>query len=133
MKKIITSAKKFGPAVFSLVIPALAFAQVSAPPSGGGVAGTSNTPTTNITSLQSVLQLFCVVFGWAFYFLIIVAVIFILFAAFKYLTAGGDPENVKKAGSMLLYAAVAIGVALLAKAIPAIIGTFLGAGTITSC
>jgi uncharacterized membrane protein len=133
MKKVIASVTKFGPAVFSLVLPALAFAQFSAPPAGGGVQGTSNTPTTNINSLQSVLQLFCVVFGWAFYFLIILAVIFILVAAFRYLTAGGDPENVKKAGAVLLYAAVAIGVALLAKAVPMVIGTFLGAGTITSC
>jgi uncharacterized membrane protein len=97
------------------------------------VQGTSNTPTTNIVSLQGVLQLFCVVFGWAFYFLIILAVIFILVAAFRYLTAGGDPENVKKAGAVLLYAAVAIAVALLAKAVPLVIGSFLGAGTITSC
>jgi uncharacterized membrane protein len=130
MNKVITSVKKFAPAVAGLVLPVLAFAQFQTP---GSVAGTSNTPTTSITSLQSVLQLFCVVFGWAFYFLIIVAVIFILYAAFKYLTAGGEPENVKKAGAMLMYAAVAIGVALLAKAVPMIIGTFLGASGVTSC
>jgi hypothetical protein len=136
MKKVITSVKRFGPAAIALVLPALAYAQsqFNPPPVGGGAAGTSNTPTTNITSLSSVLQLFCAVFGWFFYGLIILAVIFILIAAFKYLTAGGEPENIKKAGSMLLYAAVAIAVALLAKAIPVVIGTFLGSSsTITSC
>ena len=133
MKKVITSVKKFGVSAVALVLPALALAQ-TAPPVGGGAQGTSNTPTTNINSLSSVLQLFCAVFGWFFYGLIILAVIFILVAAFRYLTAGGDPENVKKAGSVLLYAAVAIAVALLAKAIPVVIGTFLGSsGTITSC
>ena len=134
MKKVITSAKKFGPALMALVLPALALAQVAAPPAGGGVAGTSNTPTTNITSMSGVLGLFCAVFGWFFYGLIILAVIFILVAAFRYLTAGGDPENIKKAGSVLMYAAVAIAVALLAKAIPMVIGSFLGSsGSITSC
>lgn len=134
MKKVISSVKRFGPAALSFVLPALALAQVPPPPAGGGVAGTSNTPTTNINSLTQVLQLLCAVFGWFFYGLIILAIIFILVAAFRYLTAGGEPENVKKAGSMLLYAAVAIAVALLAKAIPMVIGTFLGSSaTITSC
>lgn len=133
MNKLINSAKKVGPFLTALVVPALAFAQM-VPPSGGGVAGTSNTPTTNVTSLLSVLQLLCIVFGWFFYGLIILAVIFILWAAFKYLTAGGEPEKVKQAGSILLYAAVAVAVALLAKAVPMVVGSFLGAsGTLTSC
>ena len=83
--------------------------------------------------MQSILNDLCVVFAWAFYFLIVVAVIFVIVAAFKYLMAGGDPEKVKSAGGTLLYAAVAIGVALLAKAIPLVVGNFLGAGTVTSC
>ncbi len=84
-------------------------------------------------SLQSILNDLCIVFAWMFYFLIVVAVIMVVVAAFKYLTAGGDPEKVKSAGATLMYAAVAIGVALLAKAVPLIVGNFLGAGTVTSC
>jgi uncharacterized membrane protein len=68
------------------------------------------------------------VFGWAFYFLVVLAVIFVIIAAFKYLTASGDPEKVKSAGSTLLYAAIAIGVALLARAVPLVVGSFLSAG-----
>jgi uncharacterized membrane protein len=83
--------------------------------------------------MQSILQLFCTVFAWAFWFLIVLAVIFIIVAAFKYLTAAGDPEKVKSAGTMLIYTAVAIVVALLARAIPLVIGSFLGAGNLTSC
>jgi hypothetical protein len=130
MKKVITLAKNFGPAITALVIPVLAFAQAvpsPVPPIQG------NVPQGNITSLQGVLNLFCVIFSWAFYFLIALAVIFVLVAAFKYLTAGGDPEKVKAAGSTLLYAAVAIGVALLARAVPLVIGSFLGAGQVSSC
>ena len=70
---------------------------------------------------------------WAFYFLIVLAVIFVIVAAFKYLTAAGDPEKVKAAGATLLYAAVAIGVALLAKAVPLVVGSFVGASGVSSC
>lgn len=131
MNKAINFAKKIGPTVIAFVIPALTFAQgiqAPAPASGAG-----NIPQANITSLQSILNDLCVVFAWAFYFLIVLAIIFVVIAAFKYLTAGGEAEKVKSAGATLLYAAVAIGVALLAKAIPLIVGNFLGAGTITSC
>ena len=61
------------------------------------------------------------------------AVIFIIVAGFKYLTAAGDPEKVKAAGTMLIYTAVAIVVALLARAVPLIIGSFLGASGVSSC
>jgi hypothetical protein len=130
MKKVISFAKGFSPAVIMLVIPALAFAQDLAQP----VAPTeTSVPQGQITSLQGVLQMLCTVFAWAFYFLIVLAVIFIIIAGFKYLTAAGDPEKVKSAGTMLIYTAVAIGVALLARAVPLIIGSFLGASGVSSC
>jgi hypothetical protein len=122
MKKFITFAKMFGPTIASLALPALVMAQT--PPA---------VPNTNITSLNSIFALLCVVFGWAFWFLIVLAVIMVIVAAFRYIGAAGNPENVGKAGSTLLYAAVAIGVALLARAVPFVIGTFLGAGQINSC
>ncbi len=131
MNKVINFAKKIGPTAISFVVPALAFAQGIQAPAPG--VGAGNVPTANITSLQSILNDLCIVFAWAFYFLIVVAIIFVIVAAFKYLTAGGEPEKVKSAGATLLYAAVAIGVALLAKAIPLVVGNFLGAGTVTSC
>jgi len=125
MNKVYNFAKKIGPAAISFVLPALAFAQTTIVPPGSA-GGTANVPQANITSLQSILNDLCVVFAWMFYFLIVVAVIFVIWAAFKYLLAGGDPEKVKAAGATLLYAAVAIGVALL-------IGSFLGASGVTSC
>lgn len=122
MKKVVAFAKMFGPTIASLALPALVMAQ-NPPP----------VPNTNITSLTSILNILCVVFGWAFWFLVVLAVIFVIVAAFRYLTAGGNPENVSKAGNTLLYAAVAIGVALLARAVPFVVGTFLGAGQVGYC
>ena len=134
MKKVINFAKEFSPAIITLVLPALAFADsgLGQPPVGGGVTPTT-VPQGNITSLSGVLQILCTVFAWAFYFLIVLAVIFVLVAAFKYLTAAGDPEKVKSAGATLLYAAIAIGVALLARAVPLVVGSFLGASGVSSC
>lgn len=130
MKKVINFAKEFSPSILALVLPAMAFAQNVPVPVAPNQA---NVPQGNINSLQSVLQLMCTVFAWAFWFLIVLAIIFIIVAAFKYLTASGDPEKVKGAGTMLIYTAVAIVVALLARAIPLVIGSFLGAGNLTSC
>ncbi len=129
MKKAIAFTKEFGISILSLALPVLASAQIPVP-----VPPTPSTaPGAQINSVQSVLNIVCVVFSWLFYFLVALTVIFIVLAAFKYLFAGGDAEKVKAAGSMLLYAAVAVGVALLARAIPLVIANFLGAGTLSTC
>ena len=130
MKKVINFAKEFSPTIIAFVLPTLAFAQ-TLPPAQPPVP--TNVPQGNIQSLNGVLQSLCTVFAYMFYFLIVLAVIFVLIAAFRYLTASGDPEKVKGAGTMLIYTAVAIGVALLARAIPLVVASFLGASGVTSC
>jgi len=55
----------------------------------------------------------------------IVAAIFIIWAAFKYLTAQGDPEKVGTARQMLIYAVIAIAIALLATVIDNIVEDLL--------
>lgn len=129
MKKVLDFAKAFALPVLAIAAPFMAYAQIPSPTPP--VQG--NVPQSNINSLQTVLNTVCVVFSWLFYFLIALAVVFIVVAAFKYLTAGGDAEKVKGAGSTLLYAAIAVGVALLARAIPLIVASFLGAGTLSTC
>ncbi len=131
MNKIKDFTKKFGISILSLALPLMASAQNIAPPQPPVNPGAP--PQGHISSLQGVLNTVCVVFDWAFYFLVALAVIFIIVAAFKYLTAAGEPEKVKSAGSTLLYAAVAVGVALLARAVPLIVASFLGAQWLTTC
>jgi len=131
MNKLKGFASKFGLSILSLTLPVLASAQnipVPQPPQNAG-----NVPQGHLTSLQGVLNTVCTVFDWAFYFLVALAVIFIIIAAFKYLTAAGNPEAVQGAGNTLLYAAVAVGVALLARAVPLIVASFLGANGLTTC
>jgi hypothetical protein len=131
MKKLKGFAKEFGVSILSLALPLMASAQNIPTPTPP--VNPTTVPQGNITSLQSILNTVCIVFDWAFYFLVALAVVFIIVAAFKYLTAAGEPEKVKAAGSTLLYAAIAVGVALLARAIPLIVASFLGANGLTTC
>ena len=58
---------------------------------------------------------------WMFTILVIASVFVILMAAFQFVTGGDNPENLSKARQKLIWAVVGIGLALLAKGIPALI------------
>lgn len=55
--------------------------------------------------------------NWLFVFLLVLAVLFIILAAYKYMFSEGGEEGVSAAHKMLIYAVVAIAVAFLAKGI----------------
>ena len=88
---------------------------------------TTPPPVTGITSIGGVFALISQIFNILFWLLIVLAAIFIILAAFSYLTAGGDPEKIKTANQKVIYAAVAVVVAVLAKTIPSIVCSFIGA------
>lgn len=91
-------------------------------------------PTAPYSTLTGFQNFICtVVVGWLFTLLIVLAVVFVLIAAFKYLTASGDPEKVKSASSTLIYAAIAVVVGLFARALPLIIGSLFSGGTGVTC
>ena len=71
----------------------------------------------------------CTLGNYLFTALLVVAIIFVIFAAFKYLTAAGDAEKVKSANHQILYAAIAVGVGIFAKVVPLIVGNFLTSGS----
>ena len=72
----------------------------------------------NFTSVSGVWDFLCKLFNFLFIAFIFAAVVFVLLSAFKYLTAQGDAGKVKEAGMELLYAVVAVVVALIAKYVP---------------
>lgn len=102
-----------------LAIPMMVFAQ------------TGNAPTlpgpgqTNITSDSSILEFVCRAFNYVFLALLLAAVAFVLLAAYRYLTAAGAPDKLTLANHTLILAAVAIAVALLARSVPVIVGSFI--------
>lgn len=107
--------------VAALALPALAFAQAPTLPGA---------PITSLEELFGATGTFCTIFKWLFAILIAVAVIFILLAAYGYLTGGGDPEKVKVANKRILFAAIAVIVALLARVIPNLALSFIGAAPV---
>jgi hypothetical protein len=96
--------------VGALLVPVLAFAQNTPPP---------------ITKVQQLVDLMCTAFDYLFYGLIALSIIMIVFAAFNYVTAGDNAEKVSKANKIILYAAIGIAVALIAKGVPLIVANFL--------
>ena len=129
MKKITSFAKEFGASIVALGLPLFASAQIPQPPI---VAPTNN--LNNIGAITGTTGLICTLINWIFWGLIVLTVVFVLVAAFRYLTAAGEPDKVKEAGNTLLYAAIAVVVALIAKGLPLIVSSFIGGGlTSTGC
>lgn len=82
-------------------------------------------PPSPITDIAGVIRVLKFIVDIVFTVLMIVAIAFILIAAFKYLTAMGDATKVQDAHKMLLYAAVAIALGLIAKGVEAIVRSIL--------
>lgn len=64
---------------------------------------------------------------WMLYGLLVLAGVFIVYAAYLYLTAAGSEDKVKSASNVIIYAVVAIGVGLLSQVIVAIAKGLVGA------
>lgn len=81
----------------------------------------------SITSANNVLRILVDILGYVQALFWIAAVFFGLYAAFLYLTARGNGEQISKANQMLVYVVVAVVVAVIAYSIPTFVKT-----TITS-
>ena len=86
-----------------------------------GTAGAS--PIKNIEGLITILNKIVVLMYRA---LFIVAIGFVILAAFTYLTGGDDPEKIKSATHKIIYAAIAITVALISVGANVIIKDLIG-------
>ena len=78
---------------------------------------------TNVSEFVALLN---VIIQWLFYILLVVAVLILIWAAFTYLTAGGDEEKIGKAKNMIIGAVIALVIAFVASGIPTLVGNFLG-------
>ncbi len=70
-----------------------------------------------ITSVSQVQTVATNIYTWLLWFFWLITAGFIIWAAMLYVTARGDEEKVKKAKTVLIYAIVAIVVAILATSI----------------
>lgn len=101
-------------------LPMLALAQPFLPPSERPkVVG-------GIRDLGDILGIVTRIIGWFQAIIFIIATIMILYAAYIYITSAGSDDKLKTAKNIILYAAIGIGVALLAYAVQPIVENFLG-------
>ncbi len=84
-----------------------------------------STPQVNIDSVSDIKAIMDKIIGWAFVFFFALAGVFILWAAFDYLTAGGDSKKVDSAKSKLIYAAIGIAIALVARSVAGLVEAFI--------
>jgi hypothetical protein len=75
---------------------------------------------------NALLALVDVATNWVFAIFIVLAIIFVLLAAFQFVTGGGDAKKIEEARSKLIWAAVGVIVALLAKGIVPVIKAIVG-------
>ena len=59
--------------------------------------------------------------NWFFTAMLLIVMVFVLLGAFSILTAAGDPEKVKTGKNYILYAAIGLGLGLMARAVPALV------------
>ena len=84
--------------------------------------------TTYDCPMCCLLDTIYTVTDWIFAGIVSLVVIFVLIGAFNLLTAAGSPEKIKSGRDLIIFASVGMLVALLAKAIPAIVKAILGLG-----
>jgi hypothetical protein len=107
--------KKIALGLVLFAIAAPAFAQIS------GITA----PNAPITSLGGVSTTITKIVNWMIGLFWVIAVAFLIWAAFVYLTAGGDEEKIKEAKSRVVYALIAAAIALLSTGIQAIATSLL--------
>jgi hypothetical protein len=89
---------------------------------------------SNTTGQQTVpenldmIQVLNNIVDWLFTILLVVAALFIIIAAFYFITASGNPETVAKARNFVLYALVGVAVAVAARGLVALIQRIVGGG-----
>jgi len=76
----------------------------------------------NATALFRILGY---VVGWIYIVFFVIAIVLILLAAFTYLTSGGDPAKVTSAKNQLIYAAVAVAIAILSYSFVSIVNSLV--------
>ena len=98
----------------SLLAPLAGFAQ-------GGI-----TPVNPLGEQTNIITIIDRVSQWALGLLLVLAAVFIIYAAYLYLTAAGNEENVGKAKNVIIYAAIAIAVGLLSRVIVFLVRGLIG-------
>ncbi len=118
MKKLTTFFRNTGGAIIALGISSIAYAKVQPPASIGILNDPQHTGNAAIGAM-------CTIASYLFTAAIIFSIVLALMAGIQYMTSGGNPEKTKSAHQKLLYLAIGIAVAILARTLPVAIGFIL--------
>ena len=83
--------------------------------------------TAPATSGAGLLGIVGAATNWLFAIFVVLAVIFVLLAAFQFISAGGEATKLGEARQKLIWAAIGIIIALLAKGLVPVIRSIIGA------
>jgi heme O synthase-like polyprenyltransferase len=78
-----------------------------------------------ISSIDDILTIISNITSWMYRILLAIVVIFVLMAAFTFLTSSDNTDNIKKARKQILYAAIAVVIAILSFSVSTIITNVL--------
>ena len=117
----------------AVLIPSLAFAATSG--CGSGSAGSSATSgyLPNPLCVSSVSDILYLAVDIATYIGVVLAVIFVIYAGFKYIAARGNPTKITEAHHFLLAVVIGIAILIAASAIVNVIkNTLTSAGVVST-
>jgi len=98
---------------------------------GGAVleAATGEAKDSPIKNINNIVTILNNIVKYMYQIFFIIAIGAVLWAAFTYLTAKDDPEKIKSATKQILWAAVAIAIALVSVGANVIINNLIGGGS----
>ena len=85
------------------------------------------TRETEKWGLLCAMNTFYAVTDWVFLFLILIVILLVIWGAYGIMMSSGDPKLVAEGRNKILYAAIGLLVALVARAVPSIVKAILGA------
>ena len=109
--------------MLGLVMGQAVFAAPEQPPAFGGIGPAI--PPGPQTGL-AVFDMLKAIMNWIFVIVLVFAVIFIVLAGWQFITQGGNAQAVAEARMKLLWAAIGIGVVLLAQGALTVVKNILG-------
>jgi len=110
---------------FGLLIAMSLFAMVGVPAAFAQEEPANGLPQDGPKTGADLLERVGIIGSWVFAIFLAVSVIYIVLAAFQFVTGGGNPEQVSGARQKLIYAAIGIAIALLAAGFDDIISSVI--------
>jgi len=99
-------------------VSSIALAQEPLPAGFTALPTRVDTGAELVTTIQALTN-------WFFVSFLLLAVVFVILAAFQFLSGGGDPQAVAQARQKLIWAAVAIILATMSRAIPTVVNNII--------